>query len=117
MSGARRSVLLWCSFLVLVLGIANFTSFLCVWEIVGGNPHEVREGRYFLWKPDAPLPGGRITEVSRFTYLWVLWQRRAIFLTLPFEFLAAYFLLREQDRRRKERSDASRANDLGVHRE
>ena len=94
-----RSVLVWCSVLFVLLGVTNFASFLCITQLAGGGADHIANGHYFLWTRLAPDPGGRITEVSQFTYLWVLWQERSVFIMLPFELLAAGFLFREQKKR------------------
>ena len=101
MTETTRSVLVWCLVLFLLLGMINFVSFLYISQLAGGRPDGVDDGRYFLWTRLVPEPGGRTTEVSRFTYLWVLWQGRSVLITLPAELLAAYLVLRSRNWRKK----------------
>lgn len=100
--------------LLFAFGVANFASFLAITSLAGGDADHVEDGRYFLWTRHAPEPGGRTTEVSRLTYLWVLWQGRSLWVTQPLALLAAYFVLREHERRRKDRSDESRSSEFPV---
>ena len=106
----KRKLLAWFCVLLFALGVANFASFIVICHFAGGDVDHVEDGRYFLWDKGAER-GGRTTEVSRFTYLWLLWQRKSLWVTHPLALLAGYYVFREQERRNKERSHESSSSE------
>lgn len=97
----KHSVLKCLCVLFIVLAIVDIASLLCLTELLGGAPERVENGRFLLWTKQGkdPNPNTHYTEVSQFTYVWLLWQERSLMIAVPAGVLSGYLLERLRKRR------------------
>src|SRR6266699_313763 len=73
-------------FLLAAIGFLNFGTFIALHDMFGGAADHVADGHYFLWSRytiSSQPRNCRLTEVSSFTYYWMLWQSQRLMLTHP----------------------------------
>jgi deoxyribodipyrimidine photolyase len=118
----KKAVTVIC-FLLAAIGFLNFGTNLALHDILGGEAHHVVDGHYFLWSRysiyhrPADTRNSRLTEVSSFTYYWMLWQSRSLMVTHPLAIIGMYLLIRPELIKLKEKkaAEVSRQGARGGH--
>jgi len=90
----KKAVTVVCVVLAIV-GFFNFCIFLTLHDLLGGEAHHIENGHYFLWSRysiSLEPRNSRLTEVSSFTYYWMLWQQRSLYVTHPLGLIAIAML-------------------------